>query len=185
MTAADERPGGARGAMPRAAGGAAAFRRLLGAALGAGFLPGAPGTWGSLATLLAAAALLGVQGAGLAWDGLLAGTPGGLALVALAVTLLGVLVGQSAAADFGRKDPGAFVLDEVAGQLIALLPLLPGVPSAWGLVAAFALFRLFDIWKPWPCRALEALPGGVGIMADDLLAGAYAAGCLLAALALA
>ena len=56
MTAADERPGGARGAMPRAAGGAAAFRRLLGAALGAGFLPGAPGTWGSLATLLAAAA---------------------------------------------------------------------------------------------------------------------------------
>jgi phosphatidylglycerophosphatase A len=76
------------------------------------------------------------------------------------------------------------VLDEVAGQWLALLPLWPGVPSAPGLLGAFALFRLFDILKPWPCRALEALPGGVGIMADDLMAGAYAAGCLWAALAL-
>ena len=164
--------------------GGAALRRLLGSGLGAGLLPGAPGTWGSLATLLVAAALLGVRGAGLAWDGVLAGSAVGVGLAALGATLLGVLVGQRAEADFGRKDPGAFVLDEVAGQLLALLPLLPGVPSALGLAGAFLLFRLFDILKPWPCRALEALPGGVGIMADDLMAGAYAAGCLWAALAL-
>jgi phosphatidylglycerophosphatase A len=163
----------------------AALGRWLGSALGVGFLPGAPGTWGSLATLLVAAALLGARGSGLAWDGVLAGTPAGVLLAASIAAMLGVLVGQRAEADFGRKDPGPFVLDEVAGQLLALLPLLPGVPSTLGLLAAFALFRLFDIFKPWPCRALESLPGGAGIMADDLMAGAYAAGCLYAALALA
>ncbi|MHC5211126.1 MAG: phosphatidylglycerophosphatase A family protein [Planctomycetota bacterium] len=160
------------------------MRRLIGTALGAGWLPRAPGTWGSAATLLVTAALIGVHGAGLSWDGLLAGSAAGVGIAAAVATGLGVLVGQYAEADFGRKDPGAFVLDEVAGQLVALLPLLPGVPSALGLLGAFLLFRLFDILKPWPCRALEALPGGVGIMADDLMAGAYAAGCLWAVHAL-
>jgi phosphatidylglycerophosphatase A len=159
-------------------GAGAAWRRLLGSALGAGFLPVAPGTWGSLATVLAAAALLGVRGA---WTGALAGSVLGVLVCALGVTLLGTLVGQRAEADFGRHDPGAFVLDEVAGQLVALLPLLPGPFPPAGLLGAFLLFRLFDVLKPWPCRALEALPGGVGIMADDLMAGVYAAGCLWAA----
>jgi phosphatidylglycerophosphatase A len=76
------------------------------------------------------------------------------------------------------KDPGKVVIDEVAGQLIALLP-IPG--RVWRLadfttvIAAFILFRFFDIVKPYPARKMESLHGGLGIMADDLIAGVYAA----------
>jgi phosphatidylglycerophosphatase A len=73
----------------------------------------------------------------------------------------------------GIKDPQKVVIDEVSGQLIALVPaaLSPGVVP---VIAAFALFRLFDIFKPYPIRRLESLPGGLGVMADDALAGVYA-----------
>ena len=87
---------------------------------------------------------------------------------------LGCWVGNHAVTDFGRKDPGAFVLDEVVGQGLPLLPLLPGPLDPLGLVAAFVLFRVFDIAKPPPCRRLERLPGGLGIMADDVAAGGFA-----------
>ncbi len=79
--------------------------------------------------------------------------------------------------------PG-FVFDEIVGFLIACIPLLPGLQGptwhlAFGLLAAFALFRLFDILKPWPIRLLDRhVHGGLGIMIDDALAGAVAAGCL-------
>ena len=79
--------------------------------------------------------------------------------------------------------PG-FVFDEIVGFLIACIPLLPGLqgpdwPLVFGLVAAFALFRLFDILKPWPIRLLDRhVDGGFGIMVDDALAGAVAAGVL-------
>ncbi|NTV81952.1 MAG: phosphatidylglycerophosphatase A, partial [Candidatus Aminicenantes bacterium] len=76
------------------------------------------------------------------------------------------------AAEHGRPDPGRIVIDEVVGQLLALAFL----PGAWVPVAvAFALFRFFDIIKPWPIRRLERLPGGWGIMADDVGAGLAAA----------
>ncbi len=79
---------------------------------------------------------------------------------------------RSHADELGRPDPGRIVIDEVCGQLIALAFLPPGwVPA--GL--AFALFRFFDIIKPWPIRRLERLPGGWGIMADDVGAGLAAA----------
>ena len=75
-------------------------------------------------------------------------------------------------------DPGAIVLDEAAAVPLALLA-VPSAGRSWVVfVAGFLLFRLFDIWKPFPCRRLEELPAGLGIMADDQGAAAWAAGCL-------
>jgi phosphatidylglycerophosphatase A len=83
---------------------------------------------------------------------------------------------------FRRTDPGHAVIDEVVGMLVTLafVPVGPG-----GAIAGFFLFRLFDIVKPWPVRDLERLPGGVGIMADDVLAGIYGNLALRGTLALA
>ncbi len=158
------------------------LRRWLGTACGPGYLPGAPGTWGSLATLLVVAWLVGVEG----WfDGFLAAPAADapalltqqapFALATLLLFVLGVALGHKAHIDWGRHDPGAFVVDEVVGQLIPLLPLLAGPLPPFGAALAFVLFRLFDITKPPPCRWLERLPGGVGIMADDVAAGLLAA----------
>lgn len=125
-------------------------------------------------------------------------------LLALLLTFIGVWSAGKAAAFAGLKDPQFVVIDEVAGQHITLiLPLIPialpnlaahmdfsdyAIFSALSLVnwkyllAGFVLFRLFDIWKPYPLRNLEKLPGGWGIMADDWLAGVYAAILLKVAL---
>src|SRR5205814_2286023 len=73
-----------------------------------------------------------------------------------------------AATHFGREDPGQVVVDEVAGQLVTLLLTGAALPGA---VIGFFAFRIFDILKPWPANRFERLPGGVGIMADDLMAG--------------
>ena len=92
-------------------------------------------------------------------------------VLAVAVTLLGIPPSTMVARESGVKDPGFVVIDEVAGQLIALI----GVPLDWKyLVASLILFRGFDITKPFPLRRLEALPEGTGIMMDDVGAGLYA-----------
>jgi phosphatidylglycerophosphatase A len=97
-------------------------------------------------------------------------------LVITAVTLVGIWAASHAEKLFARKDPGKVVVDEVAGQLIALLPVLPRSDPGWlTILAAFVAFRLFDIIKPYPARRLESLESGLGIMADDIVAGAYAA----------
>src|ERR671917_101291 len=75
----------------------------------------------------------------------------------------------------GKKDPGAVVVDEVAGQLITFLFVPWQTTWTWTVALGFIAFRVFDIWKPYPVRRLEGLGGGVGIMADDMLAGFYAA----------
>lgn len=96
-----------------------------------------------------------------------------LVVLNLLVFVVGVWASSRACEISGLKDPQKVVIDEVSGQLIALSPLaLSGriVP----VIVAFALFRLFDIFKPWPIRKLERLPGGLGVMADDALAGIYA-----------
>ena len=152
------------------------MRRWLGSALGLGFLPRAPGTWGSLGTVLVAAAVVGVEGLWPGWvtfAGPIGTRPGFLVTVA-AILGLGVVLGQSARRDWGVEDPGGFVVDEVVGQLLALAP-AAGPFGLVELVVAFAAFRLFDITKPPPCRRVEAWHGGVGIMADDVVAGVYAA----------
>ena len=87
------------------------------------------------------------------------------------ITLIGIPPSTVVARESGIKDPGFVVIDEVAGQMIALI----GVPVHWKyLLAGFILFRSFDIVKPFPLRRLEALPGGTGIMMDDVGAGLYA-----------
>jgi phosphatidylglycerophosphatase A len=75
----------------------------------------------------------------------------------------------------GRKDPGKVVIDEVVGQFIALIPVPFVLGTAWwAAILAFLLFRFFDIVKPYPARRLESLESGLGIMADDVVAGVYA-----------
>jgi phosphatidylglycerophosphatase A len=85
-------------------------------------------------------------------------------------TAIGIPAGTRVAQESGREDPGHVVIDEVAGQWLTLAVCRPDWPHA---LLALALFRLFDITKPWPIRKLEALPGGWGIMLDDLAAGLF------------
>ena len=134
--------------------------RVLATFFGLGLAPLAPGTVAS------AAAALGYRF-------LLHGLPGPFyAVLVLALFFAGTAVSARYAFELGRPDPRRIVIDEVCGQLIALAFL----PAGWLPVGvSFALFRFFDIIKPWPLRKLETLPGGWGIMADDVGAGLAAA----------
>ncbi len=136
---------------------------------GAGYAPFAPGSLGSLPGLL------------LAW-GLFRGG-GAWAVVAglVVVTAAGAWAADRFAAARGERDPQVVVVDEIAGQMTALLFL---VPTPGSLLAAFVAFRALDVLKPFPARRLEALAGGSGIMADDLAAGVYANLLLQAAVCL-
>jgi phosphatidylglycerophosphatase A len=152
------------------------------ATCGVGLLPFAPGTWGSLVGvvlyLLARAASVRMLARGIAsgWDATRLGTlqTTTLLVIVCGVTLAGVWAATRAEKLLGRKDPGAVVIDEVAGQLITFA-FVPFSSGAWVVILGFVLFRLFDIWKPYPVRRLESLESGLGIMADDVLAGFYAA----------
>jgi phosphatidylglycerophosphatase A len=138
---------------------------LLATFFGAGWLKPGPGTYGSAAAVLVwygAAHLLHPSNTALAIA---------TAFAALVATLIGIPASTLVARESGRKDPGFVVIDEVAGQWIALIAIHPDWQHA---VLALLLFRLFDIWKPWPIRRLEALPEGTGIMLDDVAAGALA-----------
>jgi phosphatidylglycerophosphatase A len=127
---------------------------------GAGLLPQAPGTWGSLAAL-PFAWLIADQGG---WIALLVAT--------ILVAGLGVWAAGEAARQSGLQDPGSIVIDEVAGQWLTLIAVPPD-PLAYAV--GFAAFRLFDITKPWPVSwADRTIKGGLGVMLDDLLAGGYA-----------
>ena len=132
---------------------------FLATGFGLGYGPIAPGTWGSLPGLAFAWGLDRFAGP---WAVL-----GGASFFALA----GVWAAGRAEALLGEKDPSRVVVDEIAGQMVALL-FLP--VTARVLLFAFLLFRALDVWKPWPARRLEDLPGGSGIMADDLMVGLYA-----------
>jgi len=138
---------------------------MLATWFGAGRMKPGPGTYGSLAAVLlwaGAASWLGLSGVGLAV---------GTALAALLAMLIGIPASTIVARESGRTDPGFVVIDEVAGQWIALIAIRPDWQHA---ALALLLFRLFDIWKPWPIRRLEALPEGTGIMLDDVAAGLLA-----------
>lgn len=136
-------------------------------ALGVGYVPFAPGTFGSLAGLVVFVAVrAAAQAAGMPWLELLA---------ILVVFLLGAWAATAAESHFGHIDPGPVVIDEVLGMLVtlALVPV-----SVTGAVVGFVLFRIFDVIKPPPCNRLEALPGGWGVMSDDLMAAIYAWICV-------
>lgn len=136
---------------------------------GCGYAPIAPGTVGSLGALLPAWLLARYAG----WQPLYFGA------LALAITLPAVWAAGRTARACGKEDPGLVVVDEVAGQWMALAGAATLDWPAW--LGAFLLFRAFDIWKPAPVRQLERLPGGWGVLADDLMAGLYAALVLWAA----
>jgi len=146
------------------------FRRFIATFFGVGWIPTAPGTWGSLLTTLLIWPLLHAVGDNpLFWFViLLEGT--------LFFSILALILGQYALRDFGSKDPGPFVLDEAAGICLTLLMLPPskGGRMILTLALGFVAFRVFDIIKPTPARNLEKLPGGWGILLDDLAAALYA-----------
>ena len=100
----------------------------------------------------------------------------------LLITILGVFAADAYSQLTGTDDAGEVIIDEVAGQWLVLLCIPPNLdsPLLW-YVAGFVLFRLFDILKPWPVSAAEALPGGLGVMADDVVAGILAGMVLLMA----
>ncbi len=134
--------------------------KALSTFFGAGFFPVAPGTFASL--IIAALYFWAFGSMGLAWY---------LGAI-VAVFFAGVVAATSYAKQLGQKDPRPVVIDEVCGQLITLTL----VPPAWVNIAlGFFLFRVFDVLKPFPIRKLERLSWGWGIMADDVLAGLYAA----------
>lgn len=164
------------------------YLALAVATCGVGFIPVAPGTWGSAVGVGIFAAL--VWGFGLALTGpasnsVLSGASEStvqaaftslLLVVIFAVSLAGTWAATRCEKLLARKDPGAVVVDEVAGQLITFL-FVPWSMNGrlWPVVVGFLAFRVFDIWKPYPIRRLESLASGLGVMADDVLAGAYAA----------
>ena len=132
------------------------------ATCGVGYLPLMPGTFGSLV------------GVGIFL--LLSRTAVGLVVAIVVVTFAGIWAGTRTEELAGRKDPGKVVVDEVAGQLIATLPLV--FVKQWSIAAvmvSFVLFRFFDIVKPYPANRFQELKGGYGVMCDDLVAGVYAA----------
>ena len=171
---------------------------FIATACGLGYIPVAPGTWGSLAGVIIWELILvylpldlfpGVPETNqirifwLAWTGL---------PVAATLAIVGVWASDRAAKFANLKDPQFVVIDEVSGQHLALLlgaalPIFRGAANPhveWlgnggvslkYLLLGFILFRVFDIWKPFPARQAESLPGGWGIMADDWIAGIYAA----------
>jgi phosphatidylglycerophosphatase A len=141
------------------------WSRLIATFFGIGRLRPGPGTWASATTVLLWAALAHALSSSIR-------TPV-VAALAILVTLISIPAATRVARGSGVKDPQFVVIDEVAGQLVALI----AVPLAWkSFLAAFILFRAFDILKPPPVRQLEALPEGTGIVLDDIAAGLYALG---------
>jgi phosphatidylglycerophosphatase A len=145
------------------------FTRALALAVatgaGSGYAPFAPGTAGSAVGVL------------LFWPLASLGVPLFAATVAGAIAL-GIWAADAAERIYGRQDDGRIVIDEVAGQLLTLLPLVPaGQARSWPwLVTGFVAFRVLDVWKPGPVRWLQDnLRGGAGVVMDDVLAGAFGA----------
>lgn len=139
---------------------------VLATGFGSGYSPVAPGTAGSAVGVLLFLPLVHAP----LWVQVAA---------VVVVYFVGVAASKVAAEVAGRKDPGIAVVDEIVGQWITYLA-LPFTPAT--ALAGFVLFRVMDVVKPWPARQLEALPGGWGIMTDDVFAGIWANLALRAAL---
>lgn len=146
------------------------FPKLIATSFGFGFLPVAPGTWGAILAIILWLPLY-------LWASPLA-TATVTALAVLVFTVLGTWA-SSVSERYWGPDPVVACVDETVGQWISLLPVFAGCPW-WEIVLSLALFRFFDIVKPLGIRAMERLPRGYGMMADDILAGVYSAAIILA-----
>jgi len=130
---------------------------------GLGYAPVAPGTFGSAAGV---GIYLLTRDWPIVWQWTLLA----------AITCVGVWASTQAARHFAREDPGPVVIDEVAGQLATFIGIAHstgGHIGGLGVLCGFLIFRVLDIVKPWPANRFESLPGGTGIMADDMMAGVY------------
>jgi phosphatidylglycerophosphatase A len=163
-----------RGVAPRINGPVDALALFVASGFGSGFIPFAPGTFGSLVGLLIAYGLITVFGdhAPLLQNSLI--------ITSALLAALGIWSGSRAEKILARKDASQIVIDEVCGQLISFVFIAPnlvqpGLQWRWWLVIGFALFRIFDIFKPYPIGELQHFNGGLGVMMDDILAGIYAA----------
>ncbi len=136
---------------------------LLATWFGCGYFPKGPGTAGSVAAVAIALALYYGAGLSAPW----------FALLGFAISVPGIWAAGVLAHNLNIEDPQIVVIDEVAGQWIAIAGATVLNWKSWLL--AFLLFRFFDIWKPVPIRNAERLPGGLGIVADDLIAGVWGA----------
>ena len=153
-------------------------------AFGLGYLPKAPGTFGSLGGVALSLGLLWLASRNTLeamrierdvnfWTVGMGTSYLAYAIVIL-ISIIGIFVADRTAKYAGKKDPQFIVIDEVSGQMIAYFS--PFTLLNWkSLLLGFILFRVFDIWKPFPARQAESLPGGLGIMADDWIARIYAA----------
>ena len=150
---------------------------------GVGYLPLAPGTYGSLLAVGFYAFLATTFGSfryAASFDSpefLVAVIHAVILTALLLYILLGIWAASRSIELLGNTDAPQAVVDEVIGQLIVFL-FIPFTTSWMLIAAAFLLFRLFDIWKPYPIDYLQELPGGIGVCADDMLAGVYAGVCL-------
>ena len=155
------------------------IKRVMTSCFGLGFLPIAPGTWGSLPSMVIFF-LLQYFGVGAAVSVAV------MLCIIVWASVVCVLFSPAISRISGKEDPGEIVVDEVAGQSLSYIPAIimlgflakdvfvePIVAISTAIVG-FLAFRLFDIWKPSPCRQLEKLPEGWGILLDDLMAGVYA-----------
>jgi phosphatidylglycerophosphatase A len=153
--------------------------------VGVGYIPGAPGTYGSVVGV-AIYIFIGMHFAGAAGHGIGVGSQPEfitafhfalIAIVFVAFALAGIWASGRTTEIFGTHDPHQAVVDEVMGQIITFF-FVPFTMSWEWILAGFLLFRLFDIWKPYPIDDLQSLPRGLGVCADDILAGVYAGICL-------
>lgn len=144
------------------------FPKLVATSFGAGFLPAAPGTWGALVAVILWLPLY-------IWA-----SPFVTVTVTVTAAFIYFLVGMWAsniAEQYWGKDPVVACADETVGQWISLIPVTCLCPW-WEILLSLGLFRFFDIYKPLGIRSLEKIPGGLGMMADDILAGIYSAAIL-------
>jgi len=149
------------------------FGKLIATGLGTGYLPVAPGTWASLVPCAIFLALGFASGSSLASQLIVAVV---MTMLALLCSIACIALGPSVERTFGRTDPRQCVIDEWAGQAVALIMLPIGVGASMLKIAAtaFVLFRIADIIKPPPGRRWEKLPFGWGVLMDDIVAGVYA-----------
>jgi len=152
---------------------------------GVGYLPLAPGTWGSMVGVAIYLFIwwietnLGIYYLHKGWNAeqITAWIDAVNVIVFIVFCLLGIWAAGRATRLFQNKDPQKVVVDEVIGQLLVFM-FIPFDVHWYYVVAGFLLFRLFDIWKPYPIDSLQNLPAGIGVCADDILAAVYAGTCL-------